>query len=276
MQLGLDSSGFRLRVKPDASPPEGEAADTRWFLRKVVELGLDGFRLSPAHTQGAGTEFLTQIRDFAQEHGLYVEFGSVNLDPIRLIQDLKSARLVGASVATTYLGYDPRLPKAERERLLARAGQELRQVAPFAERSGVRIAVENHADVSSKELKELIWTVGSQWVGVCLDTTNNLFLGEEPLYAARELAPYVCSTRLNDCLVASALAPQTVTPLALGEGNVPLGEIIAILRQASGLERFTIQVPTEAGEGEAVGLSAGEEQKLRRSIAYAREVLRIG
>jgi len=275
MQLGLDSSGFRLEVRPETSPPEGGAADTRWFLRKVVELGLDGFRLGPAHTQGAGTGLLTEIRDFAREHRLYVEFGSSSLDPIRLIQDLKPAGLVGASVATTYLGYDPRLPKAERERLLARAGQALRQVAPFAERSGVRIAVENHADVSSKELKELIWTVGSPWVGVCLDTTNNLVLGEEPLYAARELAPYVCSTRLKDCLVASALAPQTVRPLPLGEGNVPLADIIAVVRQASGLERFTIQAPSEADEGEAVAPLAGEEGRLRRSIAYARHVLGV-
>jgi sugar phosphate isomerase/epimerase len=241
----------------------------------VVELGFDGFHLDPAHAQGADTGLLTEIRDFVREHGLYVEFGSTSLDPIGLIQDLKSSRLIGASVTTTYLGYDPRLPKAERERLLARAGQDLRQVAPFAERSGVRIAVGNHADVSAKELKELMWTVGSKWVGVSLDTTNNLSLGEHPLHVARELAPYVCSTRLKDCVMASALAPQAVKPLALGEGNVPLADIVAVVHKGSGLGRFTIEVPREADQAEGAGLSAGDEDRVRRSIAYAREVLGI-
>ena len=175
----------------------------------------------------------------------------------------------------TFLGYDPRLPKAERERRLAQAEQNLRQVAPYSQQFGVKIAIENHVDLTIKELKELIWMVGSDWVGVCLDTTNNLFLGEDPMYAAKELAPYVFATHLKDCQVEPALAPQLVKPLALGEGNVPLAQIIAIIREGSGLERFTIEVPTEVGEADESELLAREEQKVRQSILCARDELGI-
>ena len=276
MQFGLDSYSFHLRLGKHDDFKPSEPTDTRWFLQKVVELGYDGFQLDPAHIESADEAYLAEIRDFAQEHNLYVEWGSAGVDPIRLIGDLKSAHFVGAKVLRTFLGYSPLLPKAERERRLAQAGENLRQAAPYAEQFEVKIAIENHVDVMIKELKELIWMVGSPWVGVCLDTTNNLFLGEDPLYATRELAPYIYATHLKDCLMTSALAPQIVHPLALGEGNLPLAEIITLIRQGSGLERFTIEVPTEAKNSLAPStldeteLLAKEEEKVRRSLAYAR------
>jgi len=271
--LGLDSYSFHLRLgkHTDFTPPE--PADTRWFLEKVVELGFDGFQLDPAHVESTDEGYLSEVRDFACDHDLYVEFGSAGVDPIRLIADLKAAHFLGASVMRTFVGYDPRLPKAERERRLAQAGQNLRQVAPYAEQFGVKIAIENHVDVMIKELKELIWMVGSDWVGACLDTTNNLFLGEDPLHAAQELAPYVYGTHLKDCQMAPEIAPQAVKPLALGQGNVPLADIIAVVRQGSGLERFTIEVPTQVDEAAEGELLRAEEEKVRQSVTYAREVL---
>ena len=275
MQLGVDSYSFHLHLgkHPDFTP--AEPASTGWFLEKVAELDCDGFQLDPAHIESTDEGYLAGIRDFARKHDLYVEFGSAGVDPIRLINDLKAAHFVGAAVLRTFLGYDPRLPKAERERRLAQAEQNLRQVAPYSQQFGVKIAIENHVDLTIKELKELIWMVGSDWVGVCLDTTNNLFLGEDPMYAAKELAPYVFATHLKDCHVEPALAPQLVKSLALGQGNVPLAQIIAIVREGSGLERFTIEVPTEVGEADESELLAREEQKVRQSILCARDELGI-
>jgi sugar phosphate isomerase/epimerase len=275
MQLGVDSYSFHLRLGKHLDFTPAEPAHTRWFLEKVAELDCDGLQLDPAHIESTDEEYLSGIRDFARKHDLYVEFGSAGVDPIRLINDLKAAHFVGAAVLRTFLGYDPRLPKAERERRLAQAEQNLRQVAPYSQQFAVKIALENHVDVTTKELKELIWMVGSDWVGVCLDTTNNLFLGEDPMYTAKELAPYVFATHLKDCQMEPALAPQLVKPLALGQGNVPLAQIIAIVREGSGLERFTIEVPTEVGEADESDLLVREEQKVRQSILCARDELGI-
>jgi len=275
MQLGLDSYSFHLRLGRHNDFAPEEPADLKWFIGKAAELGFDGVQLDPAHIESNEEAYLATIRDLVQEHGLYVEFGSAGVDPIRLIQDLKSANFVGASVLRTFLGYSPLLPKAERERRLAQAEQNLRQVTPFCERFGVKIAIENHVDLTIKELKELTWMVGSDWVGACLDTTNNLFLGEDPIYAARELAPCTFATHLKDCEVEPGLKPQMVKPLALGRGNVPLAEIIQIVREGSGLERFTIEVFTQADEADASELLSREEEKIRESVTYARDVLGI-
>lgn len=275
MQLGLDSYSFHLRLGKHSDYTPDEPADLEWFIGKAAELGFDGVQLDPAHIESTDESYLTRIRDLVEEHDLYVEFGSAGVDPIRLIGDLKAAHFMGAPVLRTFLGYDPRLPKAERERRLAQAAENLRQVAPYAEQFGVKIAIENHVDCTIKELKELIWMVRSEWVGACLDTTNNLFLGEDPIYAAKELAPYTFATHLKDCEMGPGFAPQMVKPLALGEGNVALADIIAIVREGSGLERFTVEVPTEVGEAQDPELLMVEEGKVRRSLTYARDVLGI-
>ena len=275
MQLGLDSYSFHLRLGKHADFTPQEPADLEWFIGKAAELGFDGVQLDPAHIESTDESHLTRIRDVLQRYRLYVEFGSAGVDPIRLIGDLRAAQFVGAPVLRTFLGYDPRLPKAERERRLAQAAANLRQVAPYTEQFGVKIAIENHVDCTIKELKELIWMVGAEGVGVCLDTTNNLFLGEDPVYAAKELAPYTFATHLKDCEVEPGLKPQIVKPLALGQGNVPLADIIAIVREGSGLERFTIEVPTGVGEARESELLTKEEERISQSLSYARDVLGI-
>jgi len=275
MQLGLDSYSFHLRLGRHGDFAPQEPADLGWFIEKTAELGFDGVQLDPAHIESTDEGYLGATRNLLQKHGLYVEFGSAGVDPIRLIRDLKAASFLGAPILRTFVGYDPRLPKAERERLLAQAQQNLRQVASYAQRYGVRIAVENHADVSVKELKELIGMVDSPWVGVLLDTANNLAFGEDSLYAARELAPYTLATHLKDSPVTAGLAPQEVSSVPLGRGGVPLREIVRILQEEAGLERFTIECVTGAGEAPEADLLELEEARVRESLEYARNVLGI-
>jgi Xylose isomerase-like TIM barrel len=73
----------------------------------------------------------------------------------------------------------------------------LRAVVPYAEAQGVKIAVENHGgvDLLARELRDLVEAVGSDSVGVCLDTGNPTYAAEDPLVSCEVLAPYTLRGR---------------------------------------------------------------------------------
>ena len=108
----------------------------------------------------------------------------------------------------------------------------LREAVDHSAAHGVALAIENHIDFLADELVELIETINSPWLGVCLDTANNLRMLEDPLKAALKLAPYARATHVKD-IRASSGNPHDFSfwpSVPLGRGLIDLPAIFAALR----------------------------------------------
>jgi 3-oxoisoapionate decarboxylase len=60
------------------------------------------------------------------------------------------------------------------------------------------LALENHIDLTADEMVDLITTLNSPWLGVCLDTGNNVRLHEDPVMVADKLSPFARATHIKD------------------------------------------------------------------------------
>ena len=94
----------------------------------------------------------------------------------------------------------------------------------------IMVGIENHKDWHAAELVELLQLIGSPQVGACVDFGNNISLLESPLETARTLAPYAITTHLKDMAVKPTAEGFGLSEVPLGEGFLPLAEIIATLR----------------------------------------------
>jgi sugar phosphate isomerase/epimerase len=212
MRLGLD--GFAI------PPPARDAFGTLDFVR---EEGLDGYffgsvlALSP--TLDAG--YLGEVRARADELGLYVELGIGNANPARFERfptvaamgdgDYRRGfeRLIraGHAMAGPELRVDLGGEAARFDPAVSWSGQLaatrgfLLSLAPLCRELGCRLDVETHADITTFELVRLIEDVGPDVLGVCLDTANVLCRAEDPLAAARRVAPYVHQTHVKDAVL---------------------------------------------------------------------------
>ncbi|MGE4482260.1 sugar phosphate isomerase/epimerase family protein [Acidocella sp.] len=145
----------------------------------------------------------------------------------------------------------------------------LRDAAAHAQRFGVVLAIENHIDLLADELVELIEEINSPWLGVCLDTANNLRLLEDPLQAALKLAPYARATHVKD-VRARAGNPHDFSfwpSVPLGQGVIDLPAIFAALRGHGydGLLALEIDYLDPAHEN--------DEQAIIESLDYMRGLL---
>lgn len=109
----------------------------------------------------------------------------------------------------------------------------IRRVVEVAERENIKLALDNHGTVTNDYLFQLqiFGSIKSKMLGANLDTMNYRWYG----YAVadlpgifRAIAPYVLHTHIKD----GTGTRGAYQGAALGEGEVPLGEAVAALRQA--------------------------------------------
>jgi sugar phosphate isomerase/epimerase len=122
---------------------------------------------------------------------------------------------------------------AHRGRPLAPVVELLREACAAARDAGLRLALENHGDLTAEQLELLLERVGDDDLGVCFDTANALRAGDDVAAAAGRLAPAIAIVHLKDCAgtwVDPAAGPVSVGP---GEGVVPLDAVLSACPDAA-------------------------------------------
>ncbi len=252
-----------LRVGTDTSKfPGARDASAITTLERVAALGLDGaffrsaFELSP--TLDAGE--LSAVAQAATDLGLYLEVGAAKVNPfatpefpeIRALGDgdyLRGLeRIIRATTAvgitelwTATANYQFRirgLYACDRFRTdvtwaeqLAATAKVLTRLAPILRDTGAHLNLETHEEITSFEVVRLVEDAGPDAFGITFDTANVLVRAEDPVAAARRVAPYVRMSHVRD--VDLRFSDEGITrylaPVGTGviDWSAVLGELVA-------------------------------------------------
>ncbi|MDI4643495.1 sugar phosphate isomerase/epimerase family protein [Cohnella hashimotonis] len=222
MKVGIDMHhGF---LTEPATVEQGlEQAKREGFAGVYYKSPLD---LSPRLDPGE----LRAAAECAASLGLYIDLGIGRVNPYNTNEvrdvwllgggDYKLAmeKLIGAAAAvgcreligvtagwkgmfTGYHVYDRFRTDIAWEEQLRATASFLRSLAPALRDAGARINLETHEEITTWEILRLIEQVGEDALGVALDTANVVARGEDPLEAAKRVAPYVHQMHAKDCIV---------------------------------------------------------------------------
>jgi sugar phosphate isomerase/epimerase len=100
----------------------------------------------------------------------------------------------------------------------------LREACDAARGHGLRLALENHGDLTAGQIERLLGQVDG--LRVCFDTANALRVGDDVAAAARRLAGAIEILHLKDC--AGTWDDPTAGPVSvpLGEGVIPIDAVL--------------------------------------------------
>lgn len=258
MRLGVSSYTFPWAVGVPGYPPEAPL-DARELLELAHRLGASAVQycenlplsgLSPAER--------ARLRAQAAELGLRVEVGGRGLDEPGLWQGLELARFFGTPFLRVVVDRPGDEPSPEA--VVAR----LRPLAEAFRRAGVRLGLENHDRFPCRTLRALVEALGTDWVGVVLDTANSLAAGEGWETVAAVLSPYAVQLHLKDFAVRRL--PHglglVVEGAPLGRGLLPARELLRL-----GLPT-TVELWTPF-QGELEATIALERRWAEESLAFA-------
>ena len=148
---------------------------------------------------------------------------------------IRVARLTGAAVVrlhlTPVLAGARAAMGAQWPAVLAHARATLLAAAPKAASVGLTLAIENHQDLGSEELVALSEEAGPN-VGVVLDTGNPFAVGEDPVAFTARVAHRLQHVHLKDYQAQFTDEGVRLIRCAVGDGCVPLGEIVDVLSRA--------------------------------------------
>ncbi|MHB1005060.1 MAG: sugar phosphate isomerase/epimerase family protein [Chloroflexota bacterium] len=250
MLLGLDTNSYHLATGLYEYQPQS-LIGLHEMIDRAADLDLAGLHIANMRLLASGDDvYLADLRARAEDHGLYIELGSEGTDASQLRSAVGVALKLGSRIVRTFVGADRQGGWAVWRQQLDRAVEGLKQVVPFARDVGVTIALENHGDLTSPELVNLLDKVASdgEGVGVCLDTGKSLLVVEDPLVATQNLAPYVVTACLTDYRLLATARGARIIGCSLGQGAVDLLSIVQILRQRRPDLHLNIESPVQAWE----------------------------
>jgi sugar phosphate isomerase/epimerase len=102
---------------------------------------------------------------------------------------------------------------------------------PVLRKYRLRLAVENHKGWRAHEQAAWLQRVSSEWVGVCLDTGNNISLCELPDETFAALTPFAIFSHLKDMGVEEYQEGFLLSEVPFGDGVIDLVRRVAQLRQ---------------------------------------------
>ena len=224
-------------------------ADPFVFLEHCRKLGAGGIQIDLGTLE---PQKAARLRDQAAEWEMFVEaiigVPKDKGDFDTFTAKMKTAAAVGARVARTTIipgrryEYFDSLEKFRDYESRGRRALEL--AAPIAERLKVALAVENHKDHRNEERVALFEHIGSEYVGACVDTGNSVALLEDPIETAEALAPWAHSVHLKDQAVQSYEDGFLLADIPLGQGCLPLKQIVSLLRKAKPDINFSLELIT--------------------------------
>jgi sugar phosphate isomerase/epimerase len=151
------------------------------------------------------------------------------------------------------------------------------------------MAIENHKDHRIGERIDMVKRLGSEYVGLCLDTGNNIALLEDPMEVVKAFAPWAFSVHLKDAAVKESDNGFLLIDLPLGEGFLDLPRMVAAVRKARPEAQFTLEliardpleVPCLAEKywramGDVPGRDLARTLRMVRANAFPKPLPRIG
>lgn len=236
MRIGIDSYSYhRLlgEIRPGESDPGMRLPDAPALVRAMAEdgaelLSLETVFLDPPGmldsdallAASAGTEIA-----LAWGHPLGLEWGSRADQLASLVAWIGVAPRLGARLVRC-VAAGPALAAVPLRPRLENTVAALREAVAEARRSGVVLAIENHADVDQRELEAILDAVPD--LMVCLDTANAVRVGDDPVALARSVAERVAMIHLKDVAQPSPADGLVGPPsVAYGMGIIDLQGVLA-------------------------------------------------
>lgn len=188
-------------------------------------------RVDPGALLGAAGDEVELVLAWGHPHGLAFGADPEALDDLG--RWLPVAHALGGSLFRITVG-GPALRHAEPVDVqLRRTVEPLRHAVSMARDLGLELAVENHGDLTTGELMELLGLVGEPELGVCFDTANAARVGEDAVVGAACARDRVRMVHLKDIGSPDTAADAVTGPVSVpfGEGVIPVREVLEVLRE---------------------------------------------
>jgi sugar phosphate isomerase/epimerase len=266
MKLGVSSFTFPWAIGGIESdhPVEMEAFQ---LLEKAHVLGADVLQIADNLPIGhLSEEVLQSLKSAADAFGIALEVGTRGIKKENIERFLAIAQILGSPILRVVIDSKDHEPD------IAEICELLQPFAPKFKSANIKLAIENHDRLTCAEFNEIIDRIGSDWVGICLDTVNSLGAVEAPNTVVPALAPRAINVHMKDFEIIRTNGQMgfTVRGTALGQGRLDVEEVIAAVGGRTREITAVIELWTPRQESYSATVAL-EDSWASESVAFLRK-----
>jgi len=225
MKLGISSYSFTWAVGvPGHLPPV--RLNEMDILNIAEDLNVTLVQIAdnmPLHKMTE--EQLDNLVQKASELGIELEAGANRMTPTNLRQYIGIAERMKSRILRFVIDGDDYRPDVND------IISVVRNAEPVLREKEIILAVENHDRLFTSQFVEIIESVASDYVGICLDCANSLGVGEGIREVVSSLAPYAVNFHLKEVSIKRKYHKMgfDIEGKPFGEGDLPLQWILSEL-----------------------------------------------
>lgn len=193
-------------------------------------------------------DWARQTRRLKEELDMYVEIQTFlpREDPGVFEHAVKVAKEAGATSlrAVCLLGrrYEMVRTLEEWKSCVAGFHKQIAAAVPIVERHRMPLGIENHKDWRVDQQLAVLEQYQSEYLGVCLDTGNNLSVLDDPDEVVEKLAPYTVNVHFKDMAMEEYSDGFLMSEVPLGDGVLDMRRIVQTVRRARPGVRFSLEM----------------------------------
>jgi len=192
MKLGISSYTYTWAIGIPGSIPD-DPLSICGLLEKAYASGINLVQIA----DNLPVEKLTEdelglLFDYSAEKGISIEMGGRGLTPEHTMKCLVAAQVIRSPILRMVIdssGYEPAIAEIK--------GIIIDLLPEFSSRR-IKLAIENHDRIKAREFAGIIDSIGSEWVGICLDSVNSMGAGEGFETVSDILIPYTINLHIKD------------------------------------------------------------------------------
>src|SRR6516225_2229400 len=208
----------------------------RDFLEYCHSLGAGGIQIG---LDSLDPGYLDKLQRRTAELGMYLEVIislPQNEDVADFERDVAAARRAGAlclrSACLNGRRYENFTSLDQWKGFVTESRQRIALAVPVLEKYRMPLGVENHKDWTADEMVALMERPSSEFLGVCLDTGNNISLLDDPMDLVAKLAPLAVTTHFKNVAAKEYPDGFLLSEVPLGQGILNPGQVVDTIRKA--------------------------------------------
>jgi sugar phosphate isomerase/epimerase len=204
----------------------GPRMDVFEFLDATRQTGGDVAQIFITMIDNLDENELIRLRNYAASLDVLIEVHAGSALSPRFEKAIQQAAFLGSKVIGCSFGMLMRPNRIATldawDKHMEDCHKRLKQLAAIAASYKIIVAVENHLDFTVEELRDLVASIDSPYVGVMFDVGNTIGTLDDPTEAADILGPYTVATHYKDFAIEEVARGFRFTMVPLGAGSLNL------------------------------------------------------
>lgn len=269
MRLGLSSYTYTWAVGVPGSLPV-KPLSAKGLIDKASSSGVPVVQIADNLPLEKSTD--DELRDlvrYAEQTKTGIEMGGRGMTPDHIMQCLKTAETLRSPILRMVIDGQHFEPD------IAEISAIIRDLLPEFKSRNIKLAIENHDRFRAHEFEKIILNVGSDFVGICLDSVNSMGAGEGFEEVARILLPYTINFHVKDFTIrrVSHKMGIIIEGAPAGRGRLNIEEVVAKLSETGRCQSAILELWTPP-EDDIENTIIKENNWTKESLEYLKSIIK--